>query len=163
TPRFDAARAEALLRAAAADLDVECPVTQATTITLQRGWPAYRLPATSPLPGALREGALRAFGRTPPPAVVGPSNAGNYLAGLGGAADHHTTRLPRREHVVDHQGHLGIRLHVAELGRDSEVPAADVDGVELRVVLPPDRHVAGLAGRVDGGQPAEPALGQVVQ
>ena len=93
-------------------------------ITLQRGWPAYRLPATSPLPGALREGALRAFGRTPPPAVVGPSNAGNYLAGLGIEATAGFGVTGRNIHAVDEA------IDLASIG-----PAYEAYGVALDLLL----------------------------
>ncbi|HEY3240946.1 MAG TPA: M20 family peptidase, partial [Acidimicrobiia bacterium] len=83
TPRFDAARAEALLREMVADLDATTPAPSPTTIELQPGWPAYRLPATSPLPRALQDAAGCVFGRPPPFAIVGPSNIGNFLAEIG--------------------------------------------------------------------------------
>lgn len=82
-PRFDAAQAEALLRGAVADLDAAMPAPRPTTIELHPGWPAYRLPSSSPFACTLQEAAGRAFGRVPRLTVVGPSNVGNLLAGLG--------------------------------------------------------------------------------
>lgn len=83
TPRFDAPRAEALLWEMVADLDATTPAPGPTTIELQPGWPAYRLPATSPLARALQDAAGCVFGRPPPFAIVGPSNIGNFLAEIG--------------------------------------------------------------------------------
>lgn len=101
TPRFDAGRAEFLLRGAAAALDAEHPGPSPTAVELHPGWPAYRLADGSPLAAALQEGARRAFGRTPPFEVVGPSNAGNFLAGLGVEATAGFGVTCRNIHAVD--------------------------------------------------------------
>jgi succinyl-diaminopimelate desuccinylase len=45
-------------------------------------WPPYALPDRSPLASALLNAAARA-GLTPTTKIAGPSNIGNYLAGLG--------------------------------------------------------------------------------
>ena len=45
-------------------------------------WPPYALPDDSPLASALLKAAARA-GLTPTTKIAGPSNIGNYLAGLG--------------------------------------------------------------------------------
>ncbi|MGH3898633.1 MAG: hypothetical protein ACRDTA_10335 [Pseudonocardiaceae bacterium] len=45
-------------------------------------WPAYALPTGSRLRQTLLE-AARTFGADVAPKVAGPSNIGNYLAGLG--------------------------------------------------------------------------------
>src|SRR5690606_5272437 len=55
----------------------------------------------------------------------------------------------------DDERDLGIRLHVAVLAGGGEVPAANLDDVEVVVVGPADRHDAGLPGRIDGGQPPQ--------
>jgi succinyl-diaminopimelate desuccinylase len=83
TPRFEAGDAEALLRELVADLDATTAAPRPTTIELQAGWPSYRLPATSPLARSLQVAAAGVLKRPCPLAVVGPSNIGNFLAGLG--------------------------------------------------------------------------------
>lgn len=83
TPRFQRDHAAALLRELVADLDATIPAPRPTTIELQPGWPAYRLPPTSPLAGSLEAAAARVLGRPCPGRVVGPSNIGNHLAELG--------------------------------------------------------------------------------
>jgi len=71
TPSFGAERAIALLRTVAPDLEV-----------LQH-WPAYRLAEDAPVRQALGSAATEELGRPVPAVVAGPSNIGNYLAGLG--------------------------------------------------------------------------------
>ncbi len=83
TPRFDGVEAETLLQEMVADLDATTPAPRPTTVEWQPGWPAYRLPATSPLARSLQEAAGGVFGRTPPFTVAGPSNIGNFLAQVG--------------------------------------------------------------------------------
>ncbi len=83
TPLFEADRAEALLQELAIDLDATTPAPRPTTIELQPGWPPYRLPPASPLARTLQAAAAKVLGRFCPAVVVGPSNIGNYLAGLG--------------------------------------------------------------------------------
>jgi succinyl-diaminopimelate desuccinylase len=83
TPHFRADRAEALLRDLVTDLDATTPAPRPTTIELQPGWPAYRLPATSRLARSLQEAATNVLKRPCPLVVVGPSNIGNFLTELG--------------------------------------------------------------------------------
>ncbi|MCT9082672.1 M20 family metallopeptidase [Streptomyces fulvoviolaceus] len=85
TPGFDARAAEALVRAAAAELDARLPAPRPTGITPVAAWPAFRLaedeqPAAALLDAAAREG-LPVRAKT-----AGPSNIGNLLAGEGIAA-----------------------------------------------------------------------------
>ena len=52
-----------------------------TDVEVTTRWPPYALPNGSPLRDALLKGAIRAEPR--PAKIAGPSNIGNYLAGLG--------------------------------------------------------------------------------
>jgi len=82
TPALDGAGAEALLRAAAAETDAAWPGTPATTLEAVTCWPPFALPGDSPLSSALLAAAA-ANGLSPAAKIAGPSNIGNYLAGLG--------------------------------------------------------------------------------
>ena len=53
------------------------------TVAYEESWPAYRLTDSAPIRVALLEAAERHLPRRPEPRVAGPSNIGNYLAGLG--------------------------------------------------------------------------------
>ncbi|MGY6022576.1 M20 family metallopeptidase [Streptomyces spinosirectus] len=82
TPAFDARAAEALVRAATAELDRRLPTPRPTTITRVAQWPPFRLteaeqPAAALLTAAAQEGL--AVG----PKTAGPSNIGNLLASEG--------------------------------------------------------------------------------
>ena len=81
TPAFDATAAEAMLLSLAAQVDAAWPGTEPTRIQLTMCWPPYRLGDDSPLQTAL----LTAARQAPRAAakIAGPSNIGNYLAGLG--------------------------------------------------------------------------------
>jgi succinyl-diaminopimelate desuccinylase len=83
TPLFEADRAEAILRELVTDLDATTPAPQPTTIEVQPGCPAYRLPPASQLARSLQEAAAKVLKRPCPCNVVGPSNIGNLLAQLG--------------------------------------------------------------------------------
>jgi succinyl-diaminopimelate desuccinylase len=82
TPAFDAAAADALLHSIADQVDAAWPGTRRTLIEVTTRWPAYRLPDDSRLKTALLTAARQA-GLSPAPKIAGPSNIGNYLAGLG--------------------------------------------------------------------------------
>jgi succinyl-diaminopimelate desuccinylase len=82
TPVFDSEAALATIREAAAATDYDWPGTQATDVEVTTSWPPYTLPENSPLRTALLS-AARDAGITARPKVAGPSNIGNYLAGLG--------------------------------------------------------------------------------
>jgi succinyl-diaminopimelate desuccinylase len=82
TPALDDRAAAALLQQAAASTDAAWPGTPSTGVEVTTRWPPYALPDGSPLRDALLTGATRA-GLTPVAKVAGPSNIGNYLAGLG--------------------------------------------------------------------------------
>ncbi|MCP3805019.1 M20 family metallopeptidase [Allokutzneria sp. A3M-2-11 16] len=82
TPTFDAQQAEDVLRRTVAAVDADWPGTRPTHIEVDTCWPAYALAADSPLREAML-GAARQFGLAVDPKIAGPSNIGNYLAGLG--------------------------------------------------------------------------------
>lgn len=82
TPAFDSRSGLDLIRDAAAGTDRDWPGTQQTHVEVTMSWPPYALPGDAPLRRALVS-AARSFGMAGRPKVVGPSNIGNYLAGLG--------------------------------------------------------------------------------
>jgi succinyl-diaminopimelate desuccinylase len=82
TPAFDSDAALAAVRAATAATDDHWPGTQPTYVEVTTSWPPYALPRDSPVGTALLAGA-RSAGITALAKVAGPSNIGNYLAGLG--------------------------------------------------------------------------------
>jgi len=82
TPAFDIAAADNTLRMLTDQVDAAWPGTRPTLIEITTHWPAYQLPDDSPLQTALLTAARQA-GLSPAAKVAGPSNIGNYLAGLG--------------------------------------------------------------------------------
>jgi len=82
TDVFDAAAAEKLLTEAAADLDTAWPAPRPTTVETVTNWPPFHLAGSDQPAAALLDAAATA-GLTVRPKVAGPSNIGNYLAGLG--------------------------------------------------------------------------------
>jgi succinyl-diaminopimelate desuccinylase len=82
TPALDDRAAVALLRTTAADTDTAWPGTPPTRVEVTTRWPPYALPGGSPLRDALLKAAAWA-GLAPVAKIAGPSNIGNYLAGLG--------------------------------------------------------------------------------
>ena len=82
TPALDATAAEALLRSLADAVDAAWPGTQPTRMELTTCWPPYQLGDDSRLATALLAAARQA-GLSPAAKIAGPSNIGNYLAGLG--------------------------------------------------------------------------------
>jgi succinyl-diaminopimelate desuccinylase len=82
TPAFGDRDARALLAALAAEIDAAWPDTAATDVEITTCWPAYRLPDDSALQNTLLTAARQA-GVSPSVKIAGPSNIGNYLAGLG--------------------------------------------------------------------------------
>jgi succinyl-diaminopimelate desuccinylase len=81
TPAFDDGAANGLLRSAAAAVDAAWPGTQPTHIEITTRWPAFALPGEAPLRTALLT-AARSAGLATTAKIAGPSNIGNYLAGL---------------------------------------------------------------------------------
>ena len=82
TPALDAAAADTVLHSLADQVDAAWPGTPRTLIEVTTRWPAYQLPDDSPLKAALLAAARQA-GLSPTAKIAGPSNIGNYLAGLG--------------------------------------------------------------------------------
>lgn len=82
TPALDGQAAENLLRSTIAAVDVAWPGTQPTHVEITTRWPAYRLGEGSAVKTALLRAAAAA-GLSTAPKIAGPSNIGNYLAGLG--------------------------------------------------------------------------------
>lgn len=85
TSAFDDTAARTLLTQAVQQHDAAWPGAAAwpTRIHWIEGWPPYRVPDSHPMVQALREAGRDEFGQALPTCVVGPSNIGNYLAGLG--------------------------------------------------------------------------------
>jgi succinyl-diaminopimelate desuccinylase len=83
TPRVIAAGLRDLVERRVAAFRADRPDVPAIEVAWEQAWPAYRLADDSPALTCLRSAAARAFGRPVPAAVSGPSNIGNYLAGLG--------------------------------------------------------------------------------
>ncbi len=82
TPTFDDSGASTLLSHVIARVDQQWPGTRPTLVQLVTRWPAYALPADSRLRNTLLR-AAHTFGVAVEPKIAGPSNIGNYLAGLG--------------------------------------------------------------------------------
>ena len=82
TPALDHQAARDMLRVATAEVDTAWPGTQPTDMEVTTCWPPFALGEHQPLRAALLAGA-EAAGVHPSAKVAGPSNIGNYLAGLG--------------------------------------------------------------------------------
>jgi succinyl-diaminopimelate desuccinylase len=82
TLAFDGQAAPRLLEDRTAEVDDAWPGTRPTVIQADTRWPAYALAEDSPLRAAVL-GAAQAAGVTVEAKIAGPSNIGNYLAGLG--------------------------------------------------------------------------------
>lgn len=82
TPAFEADEAEAAIRQAVAEEDREDP-ERPSVVERIGGWPAFRTPDTASVVTTLQRAAEAALDRPVPLEVAGPSNIGNYVAGLG--------------------------------------------------------------------------------
>jgi succinyl-diaminopimelate desuccinylase len=82
TPALGDQAALDLLRQITAEVDAAWPGTQPTHLEVTTRWPAFALPEQEPLRTALLA-ASDAAGVAATAKVAGPSNIGNYLAGLG--------------------------------------------------------------------------------
>jgi succinyl-diaminopimelate desuccinylase len=82
TPTFDTTATAHLLDQLVTDVDGRWPGTRPTLIEADPAWPAYALDVDSRLCAALLD-AAHAAGLDVEPKIAGPSNIGNYLAGLG--------------------------------------------------------------------------------
>jgi succinyl-diaminopimelate desuccinylase len=81
TPTFDGGAAAQHLERLIRHVDDGWPDTRPTLIQIDTRWPAYALGEHSPLRSALLNAAA-ANGVDVKPKIAGPSNIGNYLAGL---------------------------------------------------------------------------------
>jgi succinyl-diaminopimelate desuccinylase len=82
TPAFGEAAALDLLHQTVCSVDADWSGTRQTAVAVTGHWPAFALPDGSALRGALLD-ATAAAGLRVTPKIAGPSNIGNYLAGLG--------------------------------------------------------------------------------
>jgi len=82
TRTFDDEDAARLLKHLATTVDDAWPGTQPTLVQVETRWPAFALGDDAPLRSAIL-GAATELGVRVKPKVAGPSNIGNYLAGLG--------------------------------------------------------------------------------
>lgn len=82
THTFDATAAADVLRAAVDEVDSAWLATRPTQIQVETRWPPYALDDNAPLRRALLD-AAHALGLPTRAKVAGPSNIGNFLAGLG--------------------------------------------------------------------------------
>jgi succinyl-diaminopimelate desuccinylase len=82
TPTFHSDAASSLLEHLVASVDGAWPGTRPTLIQVDTRWPAYSLAEDSRLRTALLD-AAHAAGIQVDAKIAGPSNIGNYLAGLG--------------------------------------------------------------------------------
>jgi succinyl-diaminopimelate desuccinylase len=83
TPSFTKESAAALIAETVAQIDSARVTAKATEIRAKESWPPYKLDRELPLLKALQEAADKEYGKALKLKVVGPSNIGNYLAGLG--------------------------------------------------------------------------------
>ncbi|WP_261570123.1 M20 family metallopeptidase [Frankia gtarii] len=112
TPALDDQAALDLLCSAAAGVDAAWSGTQPTRVEVTTRWPAFALPQDAPLRAALLT-AADTVGVAATAKVAGPSNIGNYLAGLG---------IPATAGFgVDHRG-----LH----GADEQIAVASIPRVQ---------------------------------
>ncbi len=82
TPAFDSDTATTLLEQLIRQVDDGWPDTRPTLTQVDTRWPPYALPEESPLRAAILDATTTA-GLEVEPKIAGPSNIGNYLAGLG--------------------------------------------------------------------------------
>ncbi|MFC8845386.1 MULTISPECIES: M20 family metallopeptidase [unclassified Micromonospora] len=82
TPAMDDRAGEALLRECVKAVDHGWPDTSPTHVEITTRWPPYALPPTVPMVNELVESAAL-YGLAPVLKIAGPSNIGNYLAGIG--------------------------------------------------------------------------------
>jgi succinyl-diaminopimelate desuccinylase len=82
TPALSDHAALDMVRSAVRAVDSAWPDTRPTTVQVTSHWPSFALPEDSALRSALLDAAAEADLRVSPK-IAGPSNIGNYLAGLG--------------------------------------------------------------------------------
>src|SRR5207245_2523338 len=67
-----------------------------------------------------------------------------------------TSRLPGWEHIVHHKGDAIILEDIAELLGLAHRPAANVDGIQFRIVAKANRRILRLTVWTDRRQPPKP-------
>jgi succinyl-diaminopimelate desuccinylase len=107
TDVLDADGAAKLLEQAVTDLDAVAPAPRSTTIETVTAWPPFLLTGEDQPAAALLAGA-RAAGIDARRKVAGPSNIGNYLAGLGIPATAGFGLPYRGLHGTDECVHLNV-------------------------------------------------------
>ena len=80
TPQFDAEAARVFIDKTLARIDRQAGNAHPSTLSKPNSWPAYKTPDDALLPQLLQKAAAEVLGATPPLAISGPSNIGNYLA-----------------------------------------------------------------------------------
>jgi hypothetical protein len=56
------------------------------------------------------------------------------------ATDLYETRLPRRQHIVDHKGYVRVLQNIAELLALAHEAPADLDHIKLGIIVEADRR-----------------------
>ncbi|NVI87658.1 M20 family metallopeptidase [Actinomadura sp. BRA 177] len=131
TPALAQQDAVDLLHAQAAAVDAAWPETKSTSIDFTTRWPEYALPDSSPLRAALLDGA-HAVRLAPTAKIAGPSNIGNYLAGLGVPAT--------AGFGVDH---IGLHATDERIRLDTIEPVQAAYQLALNVLFAADQHERG--------------------
>ncbi len=110
TPTFDSDAASNLLRHLVAGVDSAWTRTRPTLTQVDTRWPAYSLAEDSRLRTVLD--AAHTAGIDIEAKIAGPSNIGNYLAGLGipATAGFGVTTRHRRTHPASHHPHRPSHL-----------------------------------------------------
>jgi succinyl-diaminopimelate desuccinylase len=83
TTSYTRENAQDLIENTVTTFDAQYPTGSPSSIVFHDSWPAYRLADVSPVRAALADAAGHYLTPLPRARVAGPSNIGNYLAGLG--------------------------------------------------------------------------------
>jgi len=83
TPTFDRTAAERLVTGLVDEVDRAVPGPRSSVVSALESWPAYQLSPDQQPAAALLSATARYVDPAPAPKIAGPSNIGNYLAGLG--------------------------------------------------------------------------------
>src|SRR5215213_1731495 len=86
--------------------------------------------------------------------------AGGYR--LRRATDLHEARLPGRQYIVDHKGYIRVLQNIAELLALAHEAPADLDHLQLGVVVEADRRDLRRAVGPNGRQPAQALAADVL-
>ncbi|MGH2672612.1 MAG: M20 family metallopeptidase [Actinomycetota bacterium] len=142
TPAFGAEEAEVAIHEAVASQDREDPERPSVVETI-KGWPPFRTPDTAHFVTTLQRAAEAALARPVPLEVVGPSNIGNYVAGLGIPAVAGFGAVYRNLHAAD---------ECIEVASVEPVYRAYMDTM-FTLLGDTDRRPATLSRDVGGGEP----------